>query len=153
VNGKPKYHHPSRSERIDPARAVALYSEGNSLPAVARMLGSSITPVRSALKRAGVPIRSISDGKSLAARGNRYLSNGYVMVITGKYQREREHMLIAARALGRSLKRHECVHHVNCDKADNRPSNLIICTLAYHTALHHRMAKHPHWSQFPKAKE
>jgi hypothetical protein len=82
----------------------------------------------------------------MRAIGNRTLSTeGYVLVATGPKQHRYEHILIAERAIGRRLKKGEVVHHVNCVRSDNRPSNLLICSHAYHMALHARMRKYSYW--------
>lgn len=59
----------------------------------------------------------------------RAFSNGYVY----------EHILVAESALGHPLPDGAQVHHVNGDKLDNAPSNLVICeNNAYHKLLHFR---------------
>lgn len=50
-----------------------------------------------------------------------------------------EHTLIAEKALGRPLPKGAEIHHVDGDKFNNEPSNLIICPdRAYHFLLHIR---------------
>ena len=51
----------------------------------------------------------------------------------------REHIMIAERALGKSLPVEAEVHHFNEDKTDNKNTNLVICNdLSYHRLLHRR---------------
>ncbi len=59
-------------------------------------------------------------------------SNGYV----------REHILVVEKMLGRPLKDGEVVHHINEDKKDNRPENLMVFAsqsdhMRYHWDLRH----------------
>lgn len=53
--------------------------------------------------------------------------------------RRMTHVQVAEQRLGRRLRRDECVHHINENKHDNRPENLLVCMLAYHNLLHKRM--------------
>lgn len=73
--------------------------------------------------------------------------NGTGSLHTGGYlehrsngRRQYEHILVAERALGKPLPDGAIVHHVNEDRLDNRPPNLVICPSdAYHRLLHQRM--------------
>lgn len=67
----------------------------------------------------------------------RQLANGYMALIGGdnKYV----HIAIAENALGRKLPKGAQVHHVDGDKTNNAPSNLVVCPdFAYHALLHAR---------------
>lgn len=69
---------------------------------------------------------------------------GYAQVSVrenGRTQKKCEHRVISEKVLGRKLLRNEVVHHVNCDKTDNRNANLLICTIGYHQWLHMKMSR------------
>ena len=71
------------------------------------------------------------------------LLNGYPCVYKPEHKRAfdngcvYEHILVAENILGRDLKREECVHHIDKNRTNNNPENLMIfATSADHTAFH-----------------
>jgi len=79
-------------------------------------------------------------------KGGRYVaSNGYVRVLSKSHPRAdasgyvSAHILVAEAALGKHLPRGSAIHHVNGNKRNNRPRNLVICeSNSYHQLLHSR---------------
>jgi len=48
-----------------------------------------------------------------------------------------QHILVAEQMIGRHLNQHEVVHHINGNKADNRPENLMVfMNTGAHTRFH-----------------
>ena len=71
---------------------------------------------------------------------------GYVRVLKRNHPRAdqngyvKEHILIAERSYGGHLPEGASIHHVNENRSDNLPGNLVICQdESYHHLLHDRM--------------
>lgn len=65
-------------------------------------------------------------------------ARGYVVLdVDGR--KNYEHIVIAERALGHALPPGAEVHHIDEDKTNNAPTNLVVCpSAAYHKLLHQR---------------
>lgn len=80
-----------------------------------------------------------------AWRGGRRLNtNGYVLILAHGHHLADcdgyvfEHRLIAERKLGRRLNPKEVIHHIDGDRTNNKPDNLMVCASAgAHKALFH----------------
>lgn len=58
-----------------------------------------------------------------------------------KHYGRHEHRVIAERMLGRPLNSDEIIHHIDCDKRNNCPDNLLVMTQSEHSKLHARLRK------------
>lgn len=86
-----------------------------------------------------------------------YMDRGYVVVSRAVYKTEgycpsncslhswfpwrRAHILKAEHALGRPLKSHEAVHHLDMNPRNNKSQNLLVCGVGYHNWIHSEMAR------------
>ncbi len=71
--------------------------------------------------------------------------NGYIMVYDPGYQGPKkdawmgfvpEHKLVIEKTLGRQLNHGEVVHHINMDRSDNRPENLVVLSYYEDRRIH-----------------
>lgn len=88
--------------------------------------------------------------------GGRALNhNGYVMIMAPEHPRANkagyvfEHILVLEKALGRPILPTEHPHHINSDKTDNSPGNLMVFqTNGMHRSFHERLKAYEecgHW--------
>ncbi len=68
---------------------------------------------------------------------------GYLMIHAPENGRLNEyvgqHILVAEKRLGRKIVKGEHVHHLNGQKQDNRPENLVVLSRSRHRSLHRQL--------------
>lgn len=125
-------------------------ANGESLRSIAKSYGVTYQTLQTHRRKWGLPLlrKARTSGENHASwRGGEYIDRwGYKMVVA----RDRnylnpysaEHVVIAEKMIGRMLiKGKEVVHHINGDKGDNRPENLLVCNKSQHRIFHRQLEK------------
>lgn len=123
---------------------VARYAESKTaVSELAEKYGCSINTLYDRLAKAGISRRSNSDahaGLQVGDKNPNYKGGfidcaGYRAISQNNRQR-RAHRVAMEEIIGRPLADDEVVHHINGDKSDNSPSNLMLMTDSEHRELH-----------------
>ncbi len=87
------------------------------------------------VKKHGDPLKAKKQG----AHGSGYRRRDGRLIFSVAGRKVYEHILVAETALGKPLPPGAEVHHVDENKGNNLPSNLVVCPdAAYHKLLHQR---------------
>jgi hypothetical protein len=125
-----------RTIKLPMGEVRKLAARGWSLGELAEKYGCSRQTMLDRMREAGIqrlPQHAVHGERNGSWRGGRYVdADGYVMVRkpdhpgATKAGYVREHRLVMEKKLGRPLCPGEVVHHRDKDKANNRPSNLVL---------------------------
>lgn len=131
---------------------------------IAAKYGTTQKVVWRAMKKMGIPTRVAAKRNQYGAlnatwRGGRVLvatskrqrgerasfGNGYYYILDPTHPNANktgyvaEHIQVATEERGRPLAEGELVHHINLDKHDNSPSNLVIASRQQHANWHNQL--------------
>ena len=79
--------------------------------------------------------------------GNGYQrTDGYIQITSGPYKGKLLHRLIYEECFG-SIPKGYSIHHIDGDKTNNNPGNLMLLTKSHHHHLHMNGTNHPRWDK------
>lgn len=76
----------------------------------------------------------------------RIRNDGYIQITTTENKGKLFHRLVYEKHYG-SIPEGFCVHHINGDKTDNTPENLMLLSKSHHHRMHMQSTNHPGWNK------
>ena len=71
-------------------------------------------------------------------------TEGYIQITSGPYKGKLLHRLIYEEVYG-SIPKGYAIHHIDGDKTNNNPGNLMLLSKSNHHKLHMNKTNHPRW--------
>lgn len=119
----------AKHKEIDPVALSEAYAAGASLAALSREHGVRSETIGALLRSQGVEIRSQAEGSRVAAARRRASTPERRRISTALRRRIKTECAICGTTDGLEL------HHLNADRSDNAPANLIALCAAHHSAV------------------
>lgn len=116
------------SRDINAPVAIRAYEEGMTIHQVATSMKVPWRVVRDTIHQAGI-----------MRRCGQKLTNSYLTTYTPEGGRAYVHTAVATESLGRPLRKNEVVHHIDGDKLNNDPSNLMVMSRRQHGLQHRQL--------------
>lgn len=130
------------------------YRSGMSMGDIAKKIGITPSGVRKYFVKYGIVRRGNTDQLKISPEANpnwrggrRLKKSGYVEVYcpdhpnANKRKCVYEHQLVMEKVIGRYIKTGEVVHHIDGNKSNNDPKNLMLLTNEEHVRLHSKLRK------------
>lgn len=73
-------------------------------------------------------------------------TDGYIQITSGPHKGKLLHRLIYEECFG-SIPKGYSIHHIDGDKTNNNPGNLMMLTKSNHHKLHMQGTNHPRWNK------
>ena len=73
-------------------------------------------------------------------------TDGYIQITSGPYKGKLLHRLIYEEVYG-SIPKGYSIHHLDMDKTNNNPGNLVALSKSNHHSLHMKGTNHPRWDK------